>query len=114
MRIGELARRCNVSTRALRYYEEQQLLTPGRHPNGYRDYPESAVETVRRIRTLLDAGFNADTIRIVLPCLNGDDVDMCPQVAAAIRDTLHGIDEQLRDLETKRGRITALLAGRQL
>lgn len=114
MRIGELARRCNVSTRALRYYEEQQLLTSSRHANGYRDYPESAVETVRRIRVLLDAGFNAETIRKVLPCLNGDEIDMCPQVATAIRETLRGIDKQLRDLDAKRARITALLAGQAL
>ena len=65
MRIGELAQRCNVSTRSLRYYEEQQLLQSRRHANGYRDYPESAVESVRRIRALIDAGFSSDTIRKV-------------------------------------------------
>jgi len=111
VRIGELARRCGVSTRALRYYEEQGLLSPRRHANGYRDYPESAVQTVRRIRVLLDAGFNAETVRRVLPCFDGNEVDLCPQVAAAIRDTLRGVEAQLRDLEDKRRWITALLAG---
>lgn len=114
MRIGELARRCDVSTRALRYYEEQQLLRSNRHSNGYRDYPESAVESVRQIRALIDAGFSADTIRKLLPCLNGDDVDMCPRVATVIRETLRGIDGQLRDLDDKRSKITALLSGQGL
>ncbi len=52
MRIGELAQRCDVSPpRSLRYYEEQHLLQSDRHSNGYRDYPpESAVESVKRIR----------------------------------------------------------------
>lgn len=112
MRIGELAQRCNVSARSLRYYEEQQLLHSHRHANGYRDYPESAVGTVTRIRALIDAGFSAATIRKVLPCLNGDDVDMCPQVAEVIRETLRGIEDQLRDLDAKRSKVTALLAGR--
>ncbi|CDO08130.1 MerR family transcriptional regulator [Mycolicibacterium cosmeticum] len=114
MRIGELAQRCNVSTRSLRYYEEQQLLQSRRHTNGYRDYPESAVESVQRIRALLDAGFSSDTIRKVLPCLNGDDVDMCPQLAATIRETLRGIEDQLRDLDAKRSKISALLSGQGL
>ena len=114
MRIGELAQRCNVSTWSLRYYEEQQLLQSRRHANGYRDYPESAVESVRRIRALIDAGFSSDTIRKVLPCLNGDDVDMCPQLAGVIRETLHGIDDQLNDLAAKRGKINALLSGQSL
>lgn len=114
MRIGELAQRCDVSPRSLRYYEEQQLLQCDRHANGYRDYPESAVAAVNQIRTLLDAGFSAVTIRKVLPCINGDDVDMCPQVAAAIRETLSGIEGQLRDLDAKRHKVRALLSGRGL
>lgn len=112
MRIGELAQRCNVSARSLRYYEEQHLLHANRHANGYRDYPESAVGSVTRIRALIDAGFSAATIRKVLPCLNGDDVDMCPQVAEVIRETLQGIEDQLRDLDAKRSKVAALLSGR--
>lgn len=114
MRIGELAQRCNVSARSLRYYEEQQLLHSDRHSNGYRDYPESAVTSVLQIRSLIDAGFSAGTIRQVLPCMNGEDVDMCPQVAAVIRETLGGIDGQLRDLDAKRSKVIALLAGQGL
>ncbi|MGJ6121495.1 MerR family transcriptional regulator [Mycolicibacterium sp. Y3] len=114
MRIGELARRCDVSPRSLRYYEEQELLQSDRHSNGYRDYPESAVESVKQIRALIDAGFSADTIRKVLPCMSGDDLDMCPQVAAVIREALRDIDGRLRDLDAKRSKVTALLSGQGL
>jgi DNA-binding transcriptional MerR regulator len=34
MRIGELARRTQVATRLIRYYEQQALLTADRQPNG--------------------------------------------------------------------------------
>jgi DNA-binding transcriptional MerR regulator len=69
MRIGELAERTRVSTRLLRYYEEQELLTPERAANGYRDYAESLVDRVTQIRGLLDAGVPTKIIKQILPYL---------------------------------------------
>ncbi|GIH94765.1 MerR family transcriptional regulator [Planobispora siamensis] len=68
MWIGELSRRTGVSTRLLRYYEEQGLLHPERDGNGYRRYRPEAVERVGRIRELLAAGLPTETIRGFLPC----------------------------------------------
>lgn len=50
MRIGELARRTGVTTRALRYYEEQDLLAAERSGSGQRHYAEDAVDQVHLIR----------------------------------------------------------------
>jgi DNA-binding transcriptional MerR regulator len=36
MLIGELAERAGVSARALRHYEDRELLVPDRDVNGYR------------------------------------------------------------------------------
>ncbi|MFJ9695897.1 MerR family transcriptional regulator [Kitasatospora sp. NPDC101183] len=69
MRIGELARRTGTTPRALRYYEEQGLLTPERRPSGYREYAERDVDAVHGIRTLLAAGLNSATIAEILPGL---------------------------------------------
>ncbi|MEV7026695.1 MerR family transcriptional regulator [Kitasatospora sp. NPDC093558] len=69
MRIGELARRTGVTPRALRYYEEQGLLTPERRPSGYREYGERDVDAVHGIRTLLAAGLNSAAIAEILPGL---------------------------------------------
>ena len=45
LRISELAERADVPVSTLRYYERVGLLPlPGRSPNGYRFYDESAVE----------------------------------------------------------------------
>lgn len=47
MQIGELARRCGVSARMLRYYETEGLLRPGRSPAGYRLYRPADITTVQ-------------------------------------------------------------------
>ncbi|MCD2190370.1 MerR family transcriptional regulator [Actinomycetospora soli] len=72
MRIGELGERTGVSTRSLRYYEEQGLLVGDRLPNGYRDYGADAVGTVAFIQDLFSAGLPSDIVRDVLPCAHGE------------------------------------------
>ncbi|WP_019584799.1 MerR family transcriptional regulator [Deinococcus apachensis] len=100
MRIGELARRVNVSPRLLRYYEEQGILTASRRANGYRDYPEAVVAHVLQLRGLLGAGLPISLVKEVLPCL----------------DTPHTIHprgtqpEMLDRLETERDRIAARIS----
>lgn len=70
MRIGEVAQRAGVSTRALRYYEEQGLLKPERTLSGQRIYPESVVERVRLIQKLFTAGLPSRTIEQLLPSID--------------------------------------------
>lgn len=72
MLIGELATRTGTTTRALRFYEEQGLLTCERTSSGYRTYDETAVKQVRNIRELLDIGFTIDDVRAFLPYLDRD------------------------------------------
>ncbi|ASO19359.1 DNA-binding transcriptional MerR regulator [Actinoalloteichus hoggarensis] len=72
MRVGELAARTGCSTRSIRYYEQQGLLTSERLPNGYRVYEASAVARVANIRRLLSLGLVLADVRCFLPCLDGD------------------------------------------
>lgn len=74
MRIGELADRAGVSARALRYYEEQSLLTPERTPSGQRVYPETAVDRVRLIQQLYSAGLGSRLIAALLPGIDARSV----------------------------------------
>src|SRR5262245_8425862 len=61
--IGELARRTDVATSALRYYEELGLLRPAARISGHRRYPPEAVGVVGVILFLRDVGFTLDEIR---------------------------------------------------
>ncbi|MEN5074605.1 MerR family transcriptional regulator [Isoptericola cucumis] len=94
MRIGEVARRAGVSPRALRYYEEQGLLTSERTPSGQREYAEAAVERVTLIQQFFTAGLPSRTIQQVLPCV----------------DSGEGSPEVFEMLAAERDRITAAMA----
>lgn len=93
MRIGELAHRAGVSTRALRYYEEQGLLTSERTTTDQRTYSEAAVERVRLIQQFFTAGLTSRTILQLLPCV----------------DSGHAAAEAFELLEAERDRITAAM-----
>lgn len=96
LRIGQLSDRTGVSTRSLRYYEQQGLLAPTRHANSYRAYPASTVQTVQNIRLLLDAGLGTATVRGLLPCMvDGERFITCPALLAALDQELAAADQRL-------------------
>ncbi|MEV6930112.1 MerR family transcriptional regulator [Dactylosporangium sp. NPDC051485] len=79
MRIGALARAAGTTTRTLRYYEQEGLLTSARTPAGYRDYDPAAEHRVRNVRELLALGFTIADVREFLPWL---DRELPPTFAA--------------------------------
>ncbi|WP_459546815.1 MerR family transcriptional regulator [Nocardia sp. X0981] len=111
MRIGELAQRTGSSTRALRYYERQGLLTADRSGNGYRSFDDSTVDTVFRIRALLAAGLSTDIIRRVLPCTRDarPRVEPCAEVVAILRSELARMDALASDLARSRHLLASIL-----
>jgi DNA-binding transcriptional MerR regulator len=113
VRIGELARRTGVPTRLLRYYEEQELLTPGRAANGYRDYAERLVDRVTQIRGLLDAGLPTKIIKQILPCLDNPCTihltDATPELIATLERERERMDARIRCLTRNRDAIGAYL-----
>jgi DNA-binding transcriptional MerR regulator len=113
MRIGELSRLTGVSQRLLRYYEEQGLLRPFRHPSGYREYDHDDITWVRRIRTLLAAGLTTATIADVLPC-TVDETDglaaACPALLSDLHRERDRISKTIGELQTARGILDAIIA----
>lgn len=99
MFIGELSRRTGASTRSLRYYEQQELLRPQRRASGYREFDESDVAAVRRIRILLAAGLNTDLIREVLPCMADEGAILAPTCEEMAQDLNHERERLRRSIE---------------
>ncbi len=110
MRIGELAQRTGASVRSLRHYERAGLVDARRDENGYRVFDARAVECVRRVRGLLDAGFTIPEILPLSACLvKGQNGEPCSgAVADLYRRKLDQIDRRIRCLQEVR----ALVADR--
>ncbi|MFG1841135.1 MerR family transcriptional regulator [Micromonospora sp. NPDC049175] len=109
MRIGELADSCGVSTRSVRYYEQQGLIAPRRASNGYREYDELAVVKVRNIRELLESGLTVEDIRLSIEkgCLDQplSTLPRCPDAIRIAADRLGALDRRIAALQDLRGRL---------
>ncbi len=73
MNIGEAAERSGLPTQTIRYYEAVGLLTPGRRPNGFRDYDDSEVQKLRFIGCVRDLGFTVEEARELVTLLESRD-----------------------------------------
>jgi DNA-binding transcriptional MerR regulator len=114
MRIGALARATGVSTRLLRYYEEQGLIRPVRGANGYREYAESDIALVSRIRFLLAAGLPTAIIAEVLDCVHDDGGRLvssgCPGMIDHLQRERARIADAIARLQTSQQALDTLLA----
>ena len=107
MRIGELAAAAGVSTRALRYYEEQGLLTCVRSAGDQRHYAQDAVERVRWIQALYAAGLGSKVLVELLPCVPTGVAT--PDMVERLRTERARISTQARELRATLDRLDAAI-----
>jgi MerR family transcriptional regulator, redox-sensitive transcriptional activator SoxR len=69
--IGELARRSGVAPSAIRFYEEQGLVSSSRTEGGQRQYRREALRRIGFIRAAQAVGLNLAEIRAALATLPG-------------------------------------------
>ena len=64
MKINEVEQLVGISKRNIRFYEKEGLLAPGRNAeNGYRNYGDGDVETLRKIKLLRKLDVPMEEIR---------------------------------------------------
>ncbi|WP_043640296.1 MerR family transcriptional regulator [Nonomuraea candida] len=107
MRIGELASQAGVSVRALRYYEEQGLLTAERSASGQRVYPDNAVEQVKLIQNLYAAGLASRAIEPIMPCVRTGEVT--PELLDRLMAERARIEERIGGLVETRDKLDAII-----
>jgi MerR family mercuric resistance operon transcriptional regulator len=109
MKIGAVAAAAKVNEQTLRYYERVGLLTPpARQPNGYREYPPSAVDVVRFIKRAQELGFSLDDARQLLALRQAPEAG-CSRAQALVQTKLETVDRKLVDLIELRGALAQLL-----
>lgn len=109
MRIGELAKQTGASVRALRYYEEQGLMRPQRTASSQRVYGPDAVERVRLLRRLYNAGLTSTTIASLLPCVDTPSDEVTRKTMAVMRREHARISDQITELITTRDDLSHLI-----
>ncbi|TDB85559.1 MerR family transcriptional regulator [Actinomadura sp. KC216] len=107
MRIGRAARVSGASVRALRYYEDEGLITPGRLANGYRDYCPSTVATVVQVRSLLEAGLPVRLVRELL--LHLGDGPPCEEFLDEVQRYRDRLAAHIAELSLRRSALDAYL-----
>lgn len=100
MQIGELAARSGLSRDTLRFYEKRGLIAAIRRPNGYRHYPEAALQLVSYIRTAQRLGFTLAEIESELPALAAGTEP--GRLARALRAKMALIDTRIAELTALR------------
>ena len=101
--IGELARRADVPTSTVRYYERRGLLAPDARRSGQRRYSDSSLRRLVFIGLLQDAGLSLDDVGGVL---SASSVDEWKQIG---RRRLTALDEELAALQHARAYLAAAL-----
>src|SRR5258705_11788050 len=85
LKVGDLARQTGKSVRALRLYEELDLLHPvARSHGGFRLYDDSAIRRIRWIELLQEAGLSLHQIQGLLKAWQSS--PNAPEAMAALRD----------------------------
>ena len=63
MNVSQLEAALDMPRASIRFYEKEGLLSPERLANGYRDYSEADLETLRRIKLLRALGLPLEDIK---------------------------------------------------
>jgi MerR family redox-sensitive transcriptional activator SoxR len=100
--IGELAARSGVSTSALRFWEDQGLLSAERGPGGRRRYPRSALRRVAFVRVASSVGLSLAEVREALASLPDGRTPTARDWARLSRTWRSRLDERIAQLERLR------------
>ncbi len=110
MLIGEVAEATGVSTKTLRYYEDEGLLhEPNRTSGGYRDYRPDVIDRVSFIRQAQAAGLTLRQIAEILQVRDGGRAP-CGHFARLVDDRLADVEERLAELRETRTQLRQLRA----
>ncbi|KAI9130083.1 heavy metal-responsive transcriptional regulator [Acaryochloris sp. CCMEE 5410] len=97
LKIGEVSKQTNTSVGALRYYESLGLLASDRGENGYRYYPQEAVQQVLFIKKAQALGFSLEDIHEVLNVHQQGDVP-CEFVQSLLQDKIEQLEAQIQKM----------------
>ncbi len=103
MTVGQVAKKMDVTVRALQHYDKEGLLSPSAVSDGGRRlYTDKDIIKLHQILSLKHLGFSLDDIRDRLIPLDApaDVAQILSEQAAIIREKIAGLTESLSAIET--------------
>lgn len=94
MTIKELENELNIPRATVRFYEKENLITPMRDSNGYRDYSEDDIARLKKILTLRKLGISLNDIKAVF---NGE------------KDLQYVVSSNIKELENRMSELAGAL-----
>ena len=101
IKIGDLAKICNVSTQTLRYYDAEGVLKPDitDPSSGYRFYSVDAVEKYKKILFYKDLGFSLDEIKKIQLATNEELKDILKNKKATLSESIDRFKVQIKTID---------------
>jgi len=101
IKIGDLAKICNVSTQTLRYYDAEGVLKPDitDPSSGYRFYSVDAVEKYKRILFYKGLGFSLDEIKKIQSATNEQLHDILQNKKEYLLDSVNKFKKQIKAID---------------
>ena len=105
MTVGEIARKMDVTVRALQHYDREGLISPSAMSEGGRRlYTDKDIVKLHQILSLKHLGFSLDDIKNRLIPLDtpAEIADVLMEQATAVKQKIESLSESLRELEMLR------------
>lgn len=107
--ISELAKKGNVRSNTIRYYERLQLIVPEGHSSaGYRLYSVATVRTLKFILNAKTLGFTLNEIKILLD-LRTSDTATCYDMVTRVKNRLMEAKRSIKQLTYIQKALTKLV-----
>jgi len=107
--IGEVAARSGLAASALRFYEDQGLITATRTPGGARRYPRSVLRRLAVVRAGRNVGLSLPEIRAALENLPAERPPTATDWARLSSGWRDRLDEQIAALVQLRDGLTSCI-----
>ncbi|MEM9144861.1 MAG: Cu(I)-responsive transcriptional regulator [Pseudomonadota bacterium] len=108
MNIGEVAERCGLPAKTIRYYEDIGLVRPARSENGYRSFAERDVHKLTFLSRARSLGFSIEDCRALLE-LYEDRSRASADVKRVAEQHLARIQAKIAELEAMQGTLADLV-----
>ncbi|WP_299916205.1 Cu(I)-responsive transcriptional regulator [uncultured Roseobacter sp.] len=109
MNISDVAERTGLPVKTIRYYEDIDLISPGRGANGYRQFSQADLHKLAFLGRARSLGFGIEACRSLLRLYN-DQTRASADVKSLAQEHLAEIDQKIAELGQMRDTLSHLIA----